>query len=83
MKRILEHASRALAILGIALIVWAGMGVQTAKADPTGWPNPCYVVYTARVATGCAGWRCEAFKWCCSQPWTDDTNGTVCCWLVC
>ena len=50
MAKILEHASRVLAIMGIALIVWAGMGVQTAKAQVAvpievkdGWLDPCIV----------------------------------------
>ncbi len=47
MTKILEHASRVLAIMGIALVVWAGMGVQTAKAQVVpievkdGWLDPC------------------------------------------
>ena len=48
MAKILEHASRGLAILGVALIIWAGVGVQTAKGQTTipvevkdGWLDPC------------------------------------------
>ena len=37
MTKILEQTSRVLAIMGIALIVWAGMGAQTAKAIDLGW----------------------------------------------
>ena len=39
MKKILEQASRALAIMGIALIVWAVMGVQSAKASAEQGPG--------------------------------------------
>ncbi len=62
MTKILEHASRVLAIMGVALLLWAGMDAQTAKAQgnplqtcqlipttvngQTGW-------YTCQFGTGC------------------------------
>ena len=55
MTKILEQASRVLAILGIALIVWAGMGLQTVKADAVQAPIQACLVIPA-VVNGEAGW---------------------------
>ena len=90
MKKILEQASRALAIMGIALIVWAGMGAQTAKAQVTtieikdGWLDPC--VFHPLNGLCSIGNICPAWTFCKRGNAQDpivprpSPTGPTCCW---
>ena len=89
MTKILEQASRVLAILGIALIVWAGMGAQTAKAVVIAPVNPIPPVNCSMIAVtvdgeagwwSCAGWaNCPLFTICKSTP-KPSGNWFTCCY---
>jgi hypothetical protein len=57
MTKILDNVSRVMALLGVALIVWAGIGGQKAEAIQIG----C----TAQIDVVCRGWLCESDTNCC------------------
>ena len=79
MTKILEHASRVLAIMGIALIVWTGMGAQSAKASAEQGPGLNCWPFDALMRAVCVGWFCPPFTGYRAGSMGDD-NGYYCCW---
>jgi hypothetical protein len=80
MTRLLDLASKALAVIGVLTLMYAGNGMQQAKADlPWYVPDRCYV-----AGQYCFGFWCEPARCCCYilGPITDNT-GTHCCDVVC
>lgn len=80
MTNFLDLASKALAVIGVLSLMYAGSVTPQAKADLPGWvPGRCYVNNGV-----CSGTICEPLKCCCWDhgPWSND-NGSWCCDELC
>ena len=84
MNRLLELASKALAVIGVLTLLYTGTGTQQAKADLPPWTPGRSFILTLNNKDLCIGGLCEILKCCCNRhgPWSDD-NGKWCCDELC
>lgn len=80
MQRLLNVASKTLAVFGVLMLMWTASEVQSAQTPPVdGSPDAVFPCYAGSGSdTACHGYIC--FIGTCHDYWaTDDTGARYCC----